>query len=103
MVPIYIPKPEQPLYRDAVIAIHAGKTLAALFYLRTFIEQFARRQTLPKGRLTGDELMNAYIETLPKEHRDHMPSLGEWYGKLSEALHAAREDAELFEKGNIEI
>ena len=103
VVPAYIPKKEERFYRDAVIAMHAGKTLAALFYLRTFIEQFARRQTHSRGRLTGDDLMNAYIETLPKEHRDYMPSLGDWYGKLSEALHEAREDDELFELGNIEI
>jgi len=29
--------------------------------------------------------------------RDTMPSLGEWYDKVSEALHGAKEDAKLFE------
>src|SRR4029077_1795110 len=44
-LPNFIPKPEQQLYRDVLIAMHGGKVLAALFYLRTFIEQFARRVT----------------------------------------------------------
>src|SRR5208283_722192 len=49
-VPAYIPKPEGHWFRDAMIALHGGKTLAALFYLRTFLEQFARRQTQLSGR-----------------------------------------------------
>lgn len=97
-LPKYIPKTEQPLFRDAVIAIHGGKTLAALFYLRTFIEQFARRLTGLTGKATGDEIMTAYSATLPITQRDQMPSLKEWYEKLSIALHSAKEDAELFEQ-----
>ena len=78
--------------------------MAALFYLRTFIEQFARRQTGTMGtKKTGDEIMSSYADTIPAEHRGSMPSLREWYDKLSEALHNAREDAELFEKARAEI
>jgi len=40
-LPKYIPKAEGHLFRDASIASHAGKQLAAVFYLRCFIEQFA--------------------------------------------------------------
>jgi hypothetical protein len=69
-LPQYIPKSERALYRDALVAIHAGKTLAALFYLRTFIEQFARRLTGQKSRITGDELMDAYMALLPAKQRD---------------------------------
>ncbi len=32
-----------------------------------------------------------------------MPSLGEWYGKISEALHEANEDDALFNKALAEI
>jgi hypothetical protein len=32
-----------------------------------------------------------------------MPSLGEWYEKLSEALHSAKEDSELFESAREKI
>ncbi len=48
-VPAFVPKPERRFYRDALIALHAGKTLAALLYLRTFIEQYARRRCAPSS------------------------------------------------------
>jgi hypothetical protein len=83
-VPAYIPKDEKKWFRDAIIAFQSGKVLAALFYLRTFLEQFARRKTnLQNDRKTGDEIMAAYSQTLPDNLRDSMPSLGEWYDKLS--------------------
>jgi hypothetical protein len=102
-LPKYIPRTEETFFRDAIIAMHGGKTLAALFYLRTFIEQFARRQTGMTGRATGDEIMAAYSEALPPAQRDQMPSLKEWYEKLSVALHSATEDAELFEEAKEKI
>ncbi len=77
--------------------MHGGKTLAALFYLRTFIEQFARRITGTQGKETGDVIMDKYSATLPPRQRDAMPSLRDSYGRLSEALHVAREDQKLLE------
>jgi hypothetical protein len=102
-VPNYIPKPECNLFRDAVIAFNTGKVLAALFYLRSFIEQFARRVTKNAGRVAGDVLMDAYNETLPLKHRDSMPSLREWYDNLSVPLHEARDDAQVFEEARKKI
>lgn len=96
-VPKCIPKEERNLFRDAMIAAHGGKILAALFYLRVFIEQFARRVIGETGRRYGVELMEEYGRTLPVAHRDTMPSLREWYEKLSDPIHAAREDDQLFE------
>jgi hypothetical protein len=92
-LPPYIPKKEGHLFRDAMIARFAGKQLAAVFYLRTLIEQFARRQTGMRGRETGDEIMAAYSAILPNDQRDQMPSLREWYGKLSAPIHTADEIA----------
>lgn len=92
-VPGYIPKKEKDLYRDAIIAHFAGKQLAAVFYLRVFIEQFARRQTGLKGRQTGEEIMDAYSKRLPEDKRDMMPSLREWHTKLSIPIHEADEDS----------
>jgi hypothetical protein len=97
-VPKYIPKEERLLFRDALIAAHGGKILAALFYLRVFIEQFARRVTGETGRRYGDELMEEYGKTLPDQYRSMMPSLREWFEKLSEPIHAARDDEKLFEE-----
>lgn len=97
-IPKYIPKDEARIYRDAIVASQAGKPLAALFYLRSCIEQFARRQTGIVGRVTGEQIMTAYAQTLPPQHRDSMPSLGEWYDKLSDPIHAARDDTAVFEQ-----
>jgi hypothetical protein len=102
-VPKCIPKKESWLYRDALIARHGGKTLAALFYLRSFIEQFARRVTRVTGKVTGDKIMDAYAQTLPAAQRDQMPSLREWYDRLSEPVHEAREDEELFNEARVAI
>jgi hypothetical protein len=103
-IPEYIPKAEKRWFRDALIANHAGKTLAGLFYLRTFIEQFARRLTGHlNDKITGDVIMTEYADTLPMKQRDEMPSLRDWYDKLSAKLHRADEDAELFEEARKEI
>src|ERR1043166_8026763 len=83
-VPAFVPKAERRLYRDALVALHGGKTLAALFYLRAFIETFARRVTKVSGKIVGDELMARYSQTLPAKQRDLMPSLREAYANLSE-------------------
>jgi hypothetical protein len=96
-IPAHIPKVEAKFFRDALIAMNAGKPLAGLFYLRTFIEQFARRQTGKlTERATGDEIMDAYGALLPERQRDQMPSLKYCYAKLSEPIHAARDDESVF-------
>jgi hypothetical protein len=58
-----------------------------------------------KGRETGDEIMEAYSGTLPNAQRDQMPSLREWYGKLSAPIHTADEVAadNLFDPAREEI
>jgi hypothetical protein len=96
-IPGFIPEKERRLYRDAVIANNAGKTLAAIFYLRSFIEQFSRRVTGLTGKQTGDEITSAYATTLPEHLRDTMPSLKEWYEKLSIPIHEAQDDDKTFE------
>jgi hypothetical protein len=101
--PAYIPNSELHHYRNAVLAFNSGKVLAALFYLRTFIEQFARRVTGRTGRATGEEILNDYYETLPSKTKDQMPSLREWYDKLSDALHSANPDSGLFETARTQI
>ncbi len=105
-LPKYIPENEAGLFRDSMIGWYAGKKLAAVFYLRCFIEQFARRQTaMTKARKTGDEIMDAYAQVLPEDKRSHLPSLKHWYDSLSEPMHAADEDAaeKLFDEARQEI
>ena len=93
VLPTHIPKVEAALYRDALITWYAGKKLAAVFYLRAFIEQFARRQAKITERKTGDEIMDTYAQTLPPDKRQTLPSLKEWYDKLSAPIHTADENA----------
>lgn len=98
IVPPHIPKNERTYYRDAIIAGHGGKILAGLFYLRTLIEIFARRATGETGKRHGDELMDEYYKILPEAYRDLMPSLKQWYGKLSEPIHTGKDDGPLFDE-----
>jgi hypothetical protein len=102
-VPAFIPKQEERFFRDAVLAYNSGKILAALFYMRAFIEQFARRQTRITGRVLGGEILEAYNKTLPPEKASQMPSLKEWYERLSVPIHSAEEPLDLFEEARSEI
>jgi hypothetical protein len=98
VLPPFIPKTESWLLSDAIVASQSSKTLAGLFYLRSFIEQFARRQTGIKDRRTGEEILDAYQALLPEGKRDHMPSLRSCYEKLSAAVHEASSDDSVFEQ-----
>jgi hypothetical protein len=103
-LPKVLPKAQSKFYSNATIAHHAGQTLAAIFLLRTFIEQFWRSlpevQQLLKTqpRATGDEQGAAYQKTLPDDFKSRFPSLSDIYGKLSAAMHEAKDDASLFEE-----
>jgi len=101
-VPREIPKEVERWYRDALIAYQSGKTLAGLLYLRTIIEQWARKVTGSKVP-NGDQLMSEYLRTLPPVLTEHFDSMRELYGQLSEPLHAATEDSSLFEDAREKI
>jgi hypothetical protein len=101
--PKYIPDEESKFYSDSVVAFQSGKVLAALFYLRSFIEQFARRLTGMTGRATGEEIMETYAATLPAGLSSFMPSLKDQYEKLSIPIHSATDDAATYEQCKIQI
>jgi hypothetical protein len=109
--PAFLPKHVREFYSDAVIAFNSGKPLPGLFMLRVVIEQFwsdlERRRVLivsdERGRLHADQLADAYNSILPPEFRDRFPSLGKIYKDISERLHNATADTELFEKSEREI
>jgi YD repeat-containing protein len=98
LLPPFIPKKEAWLLSGAIVAEQTSNTLAGLFYLRSFIEQFARRQTGITDRKSGEEILDANQALLPEGKRDHMPSLRFSYEKLSVALHAASPDDKLFKR-----
>lgn len=95
--PPFIPKAHRRWYSGAIIAHRTGQSLAALFLLRTLIEQHMRVAS-GSEKSRGAELAEAYNRKLPSELKSWAPSLGTEYDRLSEALHAAREDNELFEQ-----
>jgi len=94
-VPDVIPKAQRKYYSGAIVAFQSGQVLPALFMLRTFVEQFAASQVEDKT-LRADAALNAYMAALPEPVRAHFASPREIYGRLSDAIHAAREDADLF-------
>jgi hypothetical protein len=108
-LPSFIPKQHSENLRNALIASHAGQMLAGIFLMRVFIEQFWK--SIPevvdavkgKSRPTGDELGEAYKATLPPEFKERFPTLAETYDALSDDMHSARGDAEVFEKCHAQI
>jgi hypothetical protein len=104
-----VPEPQGKFFAKAIMAYNTGQTLAGIFFLRTFIEQFWR--SIPgvqmvikeKPRATGDEQGDAYQATLLPAFRDSFPSLPNVYGRLSAAMHEANADAALFESCRDEI
>jgi hypothetical protein len=95
-VPQYIPKAQRGFYSQAVIAFQSNQALAALFLLRTLIEQHMRAAT-QNTELRGDELCETYASKLDKDLNSRFPSLKVVYGNLSDALHRADPDDALFE------
>ena len=96
-VPAYIPKNLRRYYSGAVLAYNCNQVLPALFMLRTLIEQHMR-SVAGDGHKSGDALCDAYAKTLDDAFKKKFPSLGEAYDKVSDALHAAREDEKLFKE-----
>ena len=101
--PKVLPKSVSKYYSNALIAHHAGQTLAGLFLLRAFIEQFwktipaVRELFVNQPKVTGDEQGDAYQSVLPQDFKSRFPSLKEIYGSLSAAIHSADENAKLFD------
>jgi hypothetical protein len=99
--PKELPKAMARYFSSAHIAHNAGQTLAGIFLLRTFIEQYWRSlpaiQQLAIKQPTGDEMGDAYQGRLPDDFKQRFPSLKDIYSRLSGAMHAANEDAALFQ------
>lgn len=100
-VPPFIPRKVQSYFRDAIVAYQSGKTLAALFYLRTLIEQWVIIKTGITDK--ADVVLDTYMEQLPLFFKSHFPSMRDLYGELSGAIHMAREDSTLYARASAEI
>jgi hypothetical protein len=102
-VPKSIPKDQATFYSGAIIAHQCGQTLAGLFMLRVFIEQYWLSISFIKSKIkkgdqpSGQFLGEAYNNQLDSDVKERFPSLPTLYTKLSEALHSANSDPVLFD------
>jgi hypothetical protein len=101
-VPADISKVVKRFFSGAIVAHQSGQTLAGLFLLRTLIEQFARAATASKAT-NADEVMEAYMATLPPDFKSRFSSMRDLYGELSEDLHSATGSPELFDSARNRI
>jgi hypothetical protein len=101
-IPSYIPKSQAEFYSRAIIAFNSGEGLAALFLLRTLIEQHMRTVS-GSDELRGDALCDEYSKTLSDKLKGIIPSLKLAYGRISDALHKATVPDGLFESQREQI
>lgn len=95
-VPEHLPSGRvRDYYSGAIVAHQSGQTLAGLFLLRTFIEQWVKSLGAPHEY--ADKAIEWYMDTLPHFFKAAFPSLRDLYGELSIAIHAANASAELFD------
>lgn len=95
-VPYVIPKSHRKYISDSIIAHNSGQTLAGLFFLRVFIEQYTKEQS-HKKELMADQLIDNYMNQLPVDFKSRFPSLSKIYSELSCAIHGADASVKLFD------
>ena len=100
-VPRVIPNDFSKFYSGALVAHQSGQTLAGLFLLRTFIEQWVRNNA--PGQKQVDEELDLYGKSLPKDFRSRFPSLEDLYSKLSLSIHKANASDQIFKETLIAI
>lgn len=96
-VPSFIPRSVRGYFAEGTIANRCGRTLAGIFFMRVVLEQWACRFDVSKAML-ADKALDHYMTTLPGDFKGRFPSLRELYSDLSEAVHKARADVNLFER-----
>jgi len=97
-VPKVIPKGQAKYFSGAIVAHNSGQTLAGLFLLRTFIEQYVRNVAADPASYVVDDLFKKYMETLPQDFKDRFTSLYKIYTDLSAAIHNADASEDLFDQ-----
>lgn len=102
-VPRDTPEHIEDYISEAIVAAGTGRVLAALFFLRTAVEQHMRLTTGLSGRQSGDELAAAYRLRLPARFPSHEWVLGRIYEELSGKLHSAEADPKQYAKSLDEL
>ena len=98
-----IPKSHKKYMSDAILAFNSGQTLAGIFLLRTFIEQYVRSKNKTPETDNIELLFTDYASTLPDDFKNRFPSLKNNYDSLSVAIHLANPSDEVFLKVKEEI
>jgi hypothetical protein len=102
-VPPVIHKSVRSFYGGALLAFQSGQSLAGNFMLRTVIEQWTRQATHLETAKDANQVLDAYMDSLPKDFKDRFPSMRELYAALSSDIHAASGSTDLFERAQKEI
>jgi len=89
-------------FSGAVVAHQSGQTLAGVFLLRSLIEQWARITTKSQAA-KADEVLDAYMNSLPIDFKSRFASMYGLYGELSADIHSATGSAELFDSARCQI
>jgi len=99
----FIPKDQKKFIRKSGIAFNSGEILAALFFQRTFLEQYVRKATNDFRTRELEKVFDTYKGMLPENFNSLWPSLGAIYSRISEDLHAANPSEENYFKSKSEI
>lgn len=99
----FLPKDQKKFIKKSVIAFNSGEILAALFFQRTFLEQFVRIATNDLHTRELEKVFEIYKGMLPEKFNSLWPSLGAIYSRISEDLHAANPSKENYFTSKSEI
>ncbi len=98
-----LPKNQREYIRKAKVAYNSGETLAALFFQRTFLEQYVREITNDRETRELELVFEKYKKMLTTDFNSIVPSLGAIYEYLSINLHSANPSEETYLRANDEI
>ena len=98
-----IPKDLVNFISDSRIAFNSGQILAAIFLMRTFIEQYIRNKVQDFESREIDQLFDRYSAKLPRDFNSRFPSLKSVYDRLSEDIHSASASEETYNEAKDDI
>lgn len=98
-----IPKNQKGYFANAILAYNSKQTLSGIFQLRTFIEQYLRKNSKSPESTDMQELFSEYMNKLPNDFKQRFPSLESIYNDLSRDIHLAIASEDTFKKSRDSI
>lgn len=94
-----LPRDLRKIYCDAIQAAEQADVFAAFYHLRTLIEFYMKNKISKpvQDRITGEDLVAAYNNTLLKKLREILPSMSTLYQELSTHMHSRSGGIQEFE------